>query len=1234
MLRKLLLVLSFVIIGSAITYAQTGGVKVKMTDKLLNEPIPFANVLVELGGNKAGIGQTNIDGEVIINNLAPGSYTIKCSFVGFAMKQIQGVIVSADKTTYIKADMSAESVELGPVEVVTYSKPLIDPETKSGQTFTREEFINLAQKNVNNIAAQAAGVYQADQGGGLSFRGSRGDATAYFVDGVRVIGALGVAQLGIEQLTVITGGIPAQYGDVTGGVISITTRGVPSQFTLGLQGESSQFLDNFGFNNFGFNVASPLLTKRDTAGKKTNVIGFSLSGDFTYRKDPDPVFVGTYKATDAVQANLEQNPLRKSQFSTGFLRNAEFLRLTDLEKIEFRQNVANMGINLNGKLVFRLSDNTDISVNGNYNYNNRNAFIFSNSLLNPANNPQVLDNSFRISTRLVQRFNTVKEEDKEKQNSFITNALFSLQLEYTRVNQTVQSENFKDDFFQYGNYGKFNRIKSRYNFWNGFGYQPNFAFNSAKGGFEQANLASDSLILFTPNPNNTIPSNYTTQFYNDRGVNSVRSLNDIQSSQGLLNGDAPGQIYSLFNNVGSVYNGFSKDQTDQFRVRTTFEAGFKNHNIQVGFEYEQQVLRSFSVSPLGLWTLMRQLQNSHLTQLDTANPASVSTVGPYDLYLYNPLYNAAAAAAQNQFDKSVRQKLGVPISNTDLINIDGMDPSFFSLNMFSPDQLFNNGSALTSYNGYNYDGTDQSGTPSFDKYFTDKDANGNFKREIGALQPNYIAGWIQDQFDIDDLKFRIGLRVDRFDANQKVLKDKYSLYQTRSVGEVTNFGAHPSNIASNSVVYVDDAKNPTKIVGYRNENTWYSPQGTEVANPDILAKNAGIAKLTPYLLDPNTTTVSSSAFKDFEPIINFMPRIAFAFPISDLAQFNANYDITTQRPEGSLATPAQYLAWSYGLGNTQLNPALQPQRTTNYELGYRQVLNEKKNSALTISAFYKELRNLINIRNIVGAYPIQYSTYDNLDFATVKGMSVGFDLRRTKNIQLNANYTLQFADGTGSNASDGLNLVQAGLPNLRTLIPLSYDRRHAINIVVDYRFGAKSDYSGPVITLNKGKEKEKVIKVFENVGFNLTFQAGSGTPYSRQSNVTQVLADGIAQRSITLGALNGSNLPWTYRMDLKIDKNISITWKSEKDGQAPRVGNLNVFISFLNLLNTQNVIGVYRYTGSFTDDGFLASPLGQTTIAAANDPTSYTDLYNLKAQNNTAFYTIPRSIRLGFFLDF
>lgn len=104
-------------------------------------------------------------------------------------------------------------------------------------------------------------------------------------------------------------------------------------------------------------------------------------------------------------------------------------------------------------------------------------------------------------------------------------------------------------------------------------------------------------------------------------------------------------------------------------------------------------------------------------------------------------------------------------------------------------------------------------------------------------------------------------------------------------------------------------------------------------------------------------------------------------------------------------------------------------------------------------------------------------------------------------------------------------------------------------------------------------------------------------------------------------------------MDLRIDKNLELSWGGKKEGDAKKSANLNIYLQVLNVLNTKNVINVYRATGTPDDDGYLASAQAQTTIAGQTSPTSFNDLYSVKI-NNPSNYQRPRVIRLGLLLDF
>jgi hypothetical protein len=548
--------------------------------------------------------------------------------------------------------------------------------------------------------------------------------------------------------------------------------------------------------------------------------------------------------------------------------------------------------------------------------------------------------------------------------------------------------------------------------------------------------------------------------------------------------------------------------------------------------------------------------------------------------------------------------------------------------MFAPDELFNQGDNFVEYWGYDHTGKKVRGTTDIDKYFEEFDDNGNYKRFIGAFQPVYIAGYLMDKFAFNDIVFNVGVRVDVFDANQPVLKDKYLLYSANNVSEakalreldpVTNaWVVIPESIGDDYVVYVNDVNNPTQINGFRSGDTWYDANGVVIEDPKTIRGASGIS---PWLKDAgaaNSQSISSDAFEDYTPQVNVMPRIAFSFPISDEASFFAHYDILTKRPtSGSRFNPIDY-QFIESRTNVINNPNLLPEKTVDYELGFQQVLT--RTSSLKISAFYREQRNNVQLINVFEAYPNTYKTYGNRDFGTVKGLTVSYDMRRTGNVRMTAAYTLQFADGTGSDATSAAGLVNAGLPNLRNIFPYSFDQRHAFAITFDYRYGAGADYNGPMIG---------DAKIFENTGLNILTNIYSGSPYSAQNGIT---GEGLISPNTAgiTGTLNGSRLPWQYRLDLQLDRTFEINFGEEGNKKTTF---LNVYVRATNLLNQMNVLSVYRATGNWDDDGYLAAAQYQSSIQNQLDEQSFRDYYNMKIQNPFNISS-PRTIRLGVKFDF
>lgn len=1234
MLRKLCSAVILTVCCAITSNAQvgTGTLQGTVKDKTTSEPLPFVSIVIENQGARVAGGQTDFDGNYRITPIDPGSYDVTVSYVGYQPLKVTGVIINSNNITF--QDFSLNSgLELKDVEVIRYKVPLIDKDGgASGATVTRDQIAKMPTRTVNSIATSVAGASSAgNSDGGVSIRGSRSENTYYYIDGVKVPAnaGLGLPKSAIEEVQVITGGIPASYGDVTGGLVNITTRGPSRKFFGGVDYLTSGYkvgpditdivgLDNYAFNQLEVSLSGPLFFKKDSLGNKDKpLLGFFFSGQLSDVVDNAPLWTGDLRVKPEVRDQLIAEPYRVVQVAgEPTLRyNSDYLTAEDIEHFDTRQNARRQGALATLKIDITTTPTINLSVGGSMDLSNVQDFNRVNSLLNARNNTEYNNTTWRTFLRFTQRFNS-REESGEGNSGGIKNAYYSVQLDYSHYEQNSESQAHGDDLFKYGYLGKYtiDRIPT---------YDP---FSGKQTGF------MDTQVHFAPSDLNPDAAAFPTQYFNlfEEGSPFYTNFQALEQNGGLLNGDIPRSVYNLWANVGGLSNRWSRYQSDQVRVSATGSADIGKHAVSVGVEYEQLTQRSYLINPRRLWTRARDLANFHISELDKSD--STMFIGPNGIILTN--YPRLVGDDQAVFDYNLRLALGLDPNGTDFIDVDALDPGVFALDMFSPDELIQNGQGdlINSYYGYDYLGNKLKDRPSFDDFFNDFYTVGNdtvYSRLQAPFQPIYVAGYAMDKFAFDDIIFNVGVRVDRYDANQYVLKDPYLWRPAYKAGDAQvqdlYAGApRPSNIGDDYVVYVNNSEQPTTIVGYRDGDTWFNAQGTQLVDPTALRQSTGIQ---PYLIDykndPSGSLFGSKlrkeAFEVYDPQVSVMPRIAFSFPISDEAVFFAHYDVLTQRPTGFSRLDLQGYAYIENSGDILNNPNLKPTKTIDYELGFQQVLS--KSSSLKLSAYYRELRDQIQIRSYAGAWPITYTSFANIDFGNVVGFTGTYDLRRTKNVWLRASYTLQFAKGTGSDPQTTQALVTAGQPNLRTIFPLTFDQRHRFQATVDFRYGEGTDYNGPLLF---GK------KILQRTGLNVVADLGSGTPYSRSGRIYN---EGEGTGAYTLdGTLNGANLPWQFNTSLVLDRDIPLTFGKDKGDKAKKV-NLNVYLLVSNVFNTQRITGVYRATGDPDDDGYLASAEGQDYVANRFNPQTYRDLYALKV-NNPYNFGAPRTIRIGARFDF
>ncbi|MFZ5552956.1 MAG: carboxypeptidase-like regulatory domain-containing protein [Bacteroidota bacterium] len=231
----------------------------RVYDENTMEPLPFVTIFIK---NTKTACVTDIDGNYKLPKLAAGEYTLVAKFIGYKEMEIK-VHISEGKAAKIDIRMAVETlvlsemviaqdnssrkrkkkkekeeeftdvsddIQLNEFVVVDYVVPLIDKdELGATVTVTRNDITHLPTRSVSSMVETVVGVIDYNETDQLQIRGSRSDANLYYIDGVKVnAGSINLPKSAINQITVYTGGIPANYGDVTGGVVVITTRNYQS----------------------------------------------------------------------------------------------------------------------------------------------------------------------------------------------------------------------------------------------------------------------------------------------------------------------------------------------------------------------------------------------------------------------------------------------------------------------------------------------------------------------------------------------------------------------------------------------------------------------------------------------------------------------------------------------------------------------------------------------------------------------------------------------------------------------------------------------------------------------------------------------------------------------------------------------------------------------------------------------------------------------------------------------
>lgn len=225
-MTKNLLLISFILLSFSAFSQNNGSLSGYIYSSLDKQSIPGANVFVKTINGIVGT-VTDSAGHFTIKPLKPGHYTLNISFVGYTSAQLNDVIVGADFDTEIKKTFLQPGIGMDTVVIRGNGRKMINKNGGNIITMDPKEQRRLPNpRNTMSVVAMiSTEFYVSDNQKEVHFRGSRNDMTAYIIDGVRTENTEGIPGLAIGNMTVYAGGIPARYGDFTGGCVVIETMG-------------------------------------------------------------------------------------------------------------------------------------------------------------------------------------------------------------------------------------------------------------------------------------------------------------------------------------------------------------------------------------------------------------------------------------------------------------------------------------------------------------------------------------------------------------------------------------------------------------------------------------------------------------------------------------------------------------------------------------------------------------------------------------------------------------------------------------------------------------------------------------------------------------------------------------------------------------------------------------------------------------------------------------------------
>ena len=178
---------------------------------------------------------TDEGGDFRLAFLPPGSYRLRAELPGFKAVQVDDVRVGLDLTATVRVRLEVASLT-ETVQVSAAPSEIDVINTTTGVRVGSDLYTRIPLERSFFATARLAPGSQEDEMG-TGFHGSTGVENEYVIDGLNVTGTIrggkGDKELNfdfVQEIEVKSGGLPAEYGRTTGGILNVLTKSGGNQF--------------------------------------------------------------------------------------------------------------------------------------------------------------------------------------------------------------------------------------------------------------------------------------------------------------------------------------------------------------------------------------------------------------------------------------------------------------------------------------------------------------------------------------------------------------------------------------------------------------------------------------------------------------------------------------------------------------------------------------------------------------------------------------------------------------------------------------------------------------------------------------------------------------------------------------------------------------------------------------------------------------------------------------------